>query len=148
MLYARFVLGFLVGVIMHSSFADSAAVQSSIIDADILKARRLFYSDTHRNDDSDHSTGLVADQEAIEADAMSSAGPHTPLVIKTATLQFTGLVRSERGLQILLNGIPWRAGDSNVISARLKLGSDLLEVTLRSGKRHRLSPGESIEVVP
>ncbi len=141
------LFGLLVSMDAQFSIAYASDLPSSVINAGALNQKRLFFAETQRRVGTERaSVPLSAHVVTKSVLADSKKADQASREIRDSTLHYTGVIRSTRGLQVLLNGLPWRSGDFDVVSARLQLGSDLLEVTLLSGKRYRLKPGETIEL--
>lgn len=138
----------------HSAvYANTSGVGPAPIDTQALNNKRLFFSqDQRQNGDlSDVSAGkkeLVA--QSIDSGGLNSAAGNSrsvPLELDKP-LHYTGIVRSARGVQLLLNGYPWTPGQLAIVSARLQPDTQIIEIETTNGVIHRLLPGDTIEVKP
>jgi len=120
------------------------------IDPDALDNTRLFYDARQR-------------QTTLKAAAVSNVThvatrnkrkpPSRKMSAETKlstqnTLTYNGAIHSERGVQLLFNGLPWQPGQLSIASARLQIDTLLVEIKTKQGVWHQLLPGERVELKP
>ena len=145
---------------LGSSFAMANTPGSGLpaIDTTVLDNTRLFFNEAQRQlagVGNDH--GINTGASNGEGDNKGGAKNHTnssarkPPSIRPesdSVLSYTGIVQSVRGTQLLINGVPWRPWQQAVVSARVQIDTQLLEIDLENGKQYQLLPGESVKVKP
>ncbi len=142
LLASLFMVWYLVLSLAHANQADSAS-----IDAQALQNKRLFFSEDQRQAHIKRKT--LREQSTKSAVNKGSARGASPTELGSDDmLHYTGIVYSDRGVQLLLNGYPWLPGQLGVISARLQPETQQIEIKTTNGNQHLLLPGETVEIQP
>ena len=117
------------------------------IDAQALNNKRLFFSEVQRQVGGAGKTLATPSKQTKSINrSVSSANPAE--LRSDEVLHYTGFVHSARGVQLLLNGYPWKPGQLDVVSARMEPETQQIELETTGGALYRLLPGESVEVKP
>jgi len=117
---------------------------SDQIDPNALENSRLFYEVAQRQ------TKLEATAVTNDARANRKKTAHKNIVNNKPAahnaLTYNGAIQSDRGVQLLFNGLPWQPGQLAITSARLQIDTLLVEIKTERGVRYQLLPGESVEL--
>ena len=142
--------GLLWQLVTSAVWANTLSLSPASIDTGVLDNKRLFFNEAQRQ-----GGQVVADRQnlAKQSNKFENTSGHASHSSITrpesdAVLQYTGVVHSERGVQILLNGVPWQPGQLAIVSARLQADTQLVEIEMDNGVQYRLMPGDAIELRP
>ncbi len=130
--------------------ADTVGVDMPHIDANALGDKRLFFDGSQRKLNDKNTDKKHQYCSAVESTSVNSGAKQSPTqpVSGKVVLRYTGVVSSQRGLQILLNGVPWQPGRLNLAKVRLQPSTQLIEVSTIGGDQYRLLPGDAITLNP
>jgi len=126
---------------------DSNDASAPTIDTHALKNKRLFFDAGQRGLGQDTKN---SDQPSTSRGSKkySKANAKVAPLISDSVVRYTGVVYSDRGVQILLNGYPWQRGQLKVMAARFQVQTQQIEIETESGMRYQLMPGDTVEIKP
>ena len=120
------------------------------IDIGVLDNKRLFFNEAQRQVGHVGVDNQNVAKQSNKYENTYGNGSHLSItqLVSDVLLRYTGVVHSERGVQLLLNGFPWQPGQLAIVSARLQADTQLVEIEMDNGAQYRLMPGDSIEIRP
>ena len=127
--------------------ANSPGSGPTPIDVLVLDNKRLFFSEGQRQAGNAGYKPIKQSTKSVDINHSARSTEATEL-ISDEVLHYTGVVHSARGVQLLLNGYPWKPGQLEIVSARLDPQTQQIEIETSLGVLHRLLPGETVEVKP
>jgi|GEM_PF-6346009 len=132
----------LFSVITLADTADNPQLNSKAIDHS-----RLFFNAAQRQASVISAKAIPPDKH-INSIKPIPANQSKEVTRHTSVVRYNGVIQSERGIQLLFNGMPWRVGQFDIASARLQLATQQVEIKTTHGAKFHLLPGESVELKP
>lgn len=144
------VAGLLWQLVNSTVSVNTPSAGPASIDIGVLDNKRLFFNEAQRRGGHVGADGQNMAKQSNKIEIAYDNANHSSVTRPESdeVLRYSGVVHSERGVLLLLNGIPWQPGQLGVVSARLQADTLLVEIEMDNGAQYRLMPGDSIEIRP